>query len=392
MVRHWLEAMGDGSKVYLSRGVAPPAMTQVWTMRGLHPEPDAEDPLRAMTAVLDEAGYTSVVATNCEQEYHRYLRIGERVAVRSRLTDVAGPKRTALGEGWFVTTESAWYVGDELVATMLFRVLKYRPGPSTPNASPLRPVVSRDTAFFWAGCAAGELRVQRCTSCGTLRHPPGPACPRCGALDPGYVVAAGTGTVYSYVVHHHPPLPGRRAPVVVALVELAEGVRMVGELLDVPPGEVRIGAPVQVAFVRVDGDLTLPAWRPPGWSPPPPVVSDLPELRIEATPTFVVASAIATRDFQDVHHDRDSAVARGSKDIFVNILTSTGLVQRYVTDWAGPDAVVRGIAIRLGVPCYAYDTLTFTGRVLDAGTVAVVGRNSLGAHVTGTVRISGGPS
>ena len=92
----------------------------------------------------------------------------------------------------------------------------------------------------------------------------------------------------------------------------------------------------------------------------------LPELVIDVTPTFVVASAIATRDFQDVHHDRDRAVARGSKDIFINILTTTGLVQRYVTDWAGPGALVRKVAIRLGVPCYAGDTLTFSGRVTDA--------------------------
>jgi hypothetical protein len=117
----------------------------------------------------------------------------------------------------------------------------------------------------------------------------------------------------------------------------------------------------------------------------------LPELRIDTTPTFVVSSALATRDFQDVHHDRDSAIARGSEDIFLNILTDTGLVQRYVTDWAGPHALVRGISIRLGVPCYAYDTLVFTGEVVgsdgDAVTVAVVGRGALGEHLTGTVRV-----
>jgi acyl dehydratase len=141
----------------------------------------------------------------------------------------------------------------------------------------------------------------------------------------------------------------------------------------------------------------------------------LPELVIEVTPTFVIAAAIGTRDFQDVHHDRDKAVARGSKDIFINILTTTGLVQRYVTDWAGPAAIVRKLAIRLGVPCYAGDTLTFSGQVTEgpgaAGTdgdgadgegaggegggkgrgteyvVRVVGRCSLGDHVTGTVRL-----
>jgi len=122
------------------------------------------------------------------------------------------------------------------------------------------------------------------------------------------------------------------------------------------------------------------------------VGTTLPELRIDASPTFVVSTAIATRDFQDVHHDRDAAVARGSKDIFVNILTDTGLVQRYVTDWSGPRTVVRSIAIRLGVPCYAYDTLVFSGEVTERDgddlTVSVVGRGTLGDHVVGTVRIT----
>jgi acyl dehydratase len=126
----------------------------------------------------------------------------------------------------------------------------------------------------------------------------------------------------------------------------------------------------------------------------------LPELVIGVTPTFVVASAIATRDFQDVHHDRDQAVARGSQDIFLNILTTTGLVQRYVTDWAGPQALVRKIAIRLGAPCYAGDTLTFSGSVAESAApadgspgadgeivVEVVGRCRLGDHVTGTVGV-----
>ncbi|MFE6612402.1 MaoC family dehydratase [Amycolatopsis sp. NPDC057786] len=122
------------------------------------------------------------------------------------------------------------------------------------------------------------------------------------------------------------------------------------------------------------------------------VGTELPPLKIEATPTFVVSTALATRDFQDVHHDRDAAVRRGSKDIFLNILTDTGLVQRFVTDWAGPEAFVRSIKIRLGVPCYAYDTLTFTGRVTerdgDDVVVAVSGVDSLGEHVVGTVALT----
>ena len=119
-------------------------------------------------------------------------------------------------------------------------------------------------------------------------------------------------------------------------------------------------------------------------------MTQLPQLTIETTTTFVVSTALATRDFQDVHHDRDAAVARGSKDIFLNILTTTGLVQRFVTDWAGPDALVRNVSIRLGVPCYAGDTLVFTGTARPDGedtVVDVVGRCGLGDHVTGTVRV-----
>jgi uncharacterized OB-fold protein len=250
-------------------------MAQVWTMRGLHPRREDDDPLGRMSAVLDEAGFTSVVATNCEQEYARYLRPGEQVTVRASLESVTGPKQTSLGEGWFVTTRNTWYVGTEPVATMLFRILKFRPETPVPAntaaaAEPgaglagtgvLRPPVSRDTQFFWDGTAAGELRIQRCGACGALRHPPGPMCPACGAARPGYVVAAGTGEVYSYVVQHHPPVPGKQLPIVVALVALPEGVRMVGELLGTGPEQVRIGLPVRVEFVRVDDELTLPAWR-----------------------------------------------------------------------------------------------------------------------------------
>jgi hypothetical protein len=122
------------------------------------------------------------------------------------------------------------------------------------------------------------------------------------------------------------------------------------------------------------------------------VGTQLPELRIECTPTFVVSTAIATRDFQDVHHDRDLAQQRGSKDIFLNILTDTGLVQRFVTDWAGPAARIKSIALRLGVPCYAYDTLVFSGEVTahdgEDVTVSVVGRGQLGDHVISTVELT----
>jgi acyl dehydratase len=118
---------------------------------------------------------------------------------------------------------------------------------------------------------------------------------------------------------------------------------------------------------------------------------ELPPLDVELTPTLIVATAIASRDYQDVHHDRDLAQQRGSKDIFMNILSTNGFVGRFVTDWAGPDAVIKKVSIRLGAPNYAYDTMRITGRVaaVDDGvvTVEVRGANSLGDHVTGTVEV-----
>ncbi|MEV0895601.1 acyl dehydratase [Actinoplanes sp. NPDC049802] len=120
------------------------------------------------------------------------------------------------------------------------------------------------------------------------------------------------------------------------------------------------------------------------WRPDVPVLGP---WTIEVTPTLIISTALATRDYQNVHHDRDAAVRLGGKDIFLNILTTTGLVQRFVTDALGPDTVVRGIRIRLGTPCHAYDTLTFTGQVFGR-RVEVTGRTAAGVHVSGTVEVA----
>lgn len=121
------------------------------------------------------------------------------------------------------------------------------------------------------------------------------------------------------------------------------------------------------------------------------VGEELPELVVPLTRTLIAATAIASRDYQDVHHDPGLAQERGSPDIFMNILSTNGFVGRFVTDWAGPDAVIKKVAIRLGVPNYPNDTMTLRGTVeaVEDGvaTVKVVGSNSLGDHVTGTVQV-----
>ena len=123
----WLDAMGYDNPRFRAGDEAPPSMAQVWTMPGLGRKRPPEDPLSRMTEFLTEEGYPAVLGTNCEQTYERYLRVGERPRVTSALDSVAGPKSTAMGEGYFVTSRNTWYVGDEVVATMLFRVLKFVP-------------------------------------------------------------------------------------------------------------------------------------------------------------------------------------------------------------------------------------------------------------------------
>ncbi|MFF3917800.1 MaoC family dehydratase [Streptomyces sp. NPDC001852] len=118
----------------------------------------------------------------------------------------------------------------------------------------------------------------------------------------------------------------------------------------------------------------------------------LPPLEIPVTRTLIVAGAIASRDYQDVHHDAESARQKGSPDVFMNILTTNGLVGRYITDHFGPTAILRKVAIRLGAPNYPGDTMVLTGTIEavdgDTATVRVVGANALGRHVTGTVTVT----
>ena len=118
----------------------------------------------------------------------------------------------------------------------------------------------------------------------------------------------------------------------------------------------------------------------------------LPELTLPITPTVIVSGAIASRDYQDVHHDSALARERGSKDIFMNILTTNGYVGRFVTDWAGPEALLRRVDIRLGAPNYPGDTMELTGRVQSKENgivrVEITGSNGLGDHVSGTVDLA----
>ncbi len=296
MIRHWCEALGDTSAAYSGPdAVAPPAMLQVWTMGGLSGNPGRSAAYEELLDLLDGAGCTSVVATDCEQEYLRPLRPGDRVAFDSVVESVSGPKTTKLGTGYFVTTRTDVRVDGEPVGTHRFRILKYAPvrayapsrAPDTPagqtdqsgqakqveqagqtgsksHVTPARPrpVINRDNAGFWDGVGRHQLLIQRCLGCRTLRFPWLPGCNACGHGEWDTVEASGEGTVFSYVVLHHPPFPAFDPPYAVGLIELAEGVRIVSNVVGVPYDKVRIGMPVRLEFVRYEeGQSELPVFR-----------------------------------------------------------------------------------------------------------------------------------
>ena len=275
MIRHWCEALGHPAP---PDGSAPATMLQVWTMpgldRGRRTRASAYDEL---LATLDEAGCTSVVATDCEQEYARTLLPGDEITYDGVIESVSPRKTTKLGTGYFVTTRTdiRRAADGALVGTHRFRILKYRPAaPRTPKAvreedppapprrtGRPRPVVNRDNAGFWEGVARHVLLIQRCDACETLRFPWLPGCNACGSDAWSTVEASGSGTVHSYVVMHHPPSPGFEMPYAVALVELAEGVRMISNVTGVPHDQVRVGMPVELEFLCVEDEYELPVFR-----------------------------------------------------------------------------------------------------------------------------------
>jgi uncharacterized OB-fold protein len=307
MIRHWVEAMGDHNPVYVSDAaaraagydelIAPPTMLQAWIMRGLRAsilteevrakgEAEGSGPNETMMSLLDDEGLTSVVATNCDQHYDRPLVVGDRLLVRSFIEAISDPKRTGLGTGRFITTRLDYvavpdvdvpappvshdevgklYDAGEPVATMRFRILKYLPPVRTPARPPRpRPAITQDNAFWFEGARAHRLLIQHCTSCGTLRHPPLPACAVCGSLEWDTVEASGRGTIYSYVVVHYPQVAAFEYPLPIGLIELEEGTRVVANLEGVALDAIEIGMPVQVEFVDYDEELSLPVFVPAG--------------------------------------------------------------------------------------------------------------------------------
>jgi len=288
MIRHWCEAMGDRNPIYTDAAaakatvhgglVAPPTMMQAWVLRGLEmadPTIERGDKQIELHKLPTDNGYPSVVATNCEQGYTRYLKPGDRVSTTTMIESVSEQKSTGLGIGYFINTRDIFrdQSGNE-VGWMTFRVLKFKPhqppaaaasdaGASAAAAKPKRfaPPLGHDNGWWWEGISRGEILIQKCSDCGKLRHPPRPMCGECQSIKWIGVKASGRGSVYSYVILHYPKFPGYEFPLACGLIELEEGVRMVTNIVGCQHSDIRIGMTGELVIEKVDGDLDLPLFR-----------------------------------------------------------------------------------------------------------------------------------
>lgn len=453
MIRHWCEAMGDFNPNYLDAEhakhgphkeiVSPPSMLNAWTMTGLHKNKaphknkashknkESQDPLALVNAILDEAGYVGIVATNSEHTYGQYLKINDTLSGTQTLTGVSEKKETALGIGYFITTETEYHnQNGEYIGSMLFRILRFLPGTGKmgtgkikkesaqkqeeqaqegkeiANEQMKRPAISMNanTQEFWNSLKHGKLSIQKCQDCDSFQHPPGVRCIKCRSKNLIWEKVSGRGKLYSHCRVHYPQPPAFSEPPIVALVELEEGVRIVSNLTDCPLEQIQIGMDLEVWFLNEgllipDSDVILPQFRPatPKRNETTLKIKDvskgqqLPPCSIPITPTLIISAAIASRDYQDVHHDRDAAKQKGSPDIFMNILSSSGLVARYLSDWTGPDSIFKNLELRLGVPNYPNDCMLMSGTVKDISDntiqISFEGNNSLGTHLSGTAEL-----
>jgi uncharacterized OB-fold protein len=265
MVRQWREALGFATG---PADAVPAAMLPVWLMAGVNgqasPGSDMRDN-RAIMKVLEREGYKGILGTNCEQDYVRPLRIGERIATTYEVETVSDRKQTKFGPGYFITfLQNFLDEKGDVVGSMRLRIVRFKPlthVSEDARPAPPQPSMSQDTEFFWKGLQQRKLLIQRCSNCGLLRHPPGPACGACHSLDWDTLESSGAGEVYSFVVVHTPKYPAFDYPHPVGLIALDEGVRMIAPLDAEGGAEFRIGDRVQAVMQEPDEHYRLPIFR-----------------------------------------------------------------------------------------------------------------------------------
>lgn len=278
MIRHLVEAVGDKNPIYsdpelaatsIHGGiVAPPTMLQAWVMHGIEgPQRTGDGPYEQMNELLFSRGFTSVVGTNSEQTYHRYLRPGDQLTMRTVIDSISDEKTTGLGTGHFVSTRQDYYdADDQLVGSMLFRIFRFQPkARAKPKPPRPQPATTHDNHWWFAALEEGQLYAQVCSACGLVRFPTGPMCPSCRSLQWDKVALPMSGTIHSFVVTHFPQVPSFDYPLPIVLVDMdpvpgpgGDKVRLVMNTADTPNERLAVGARVRVEIRSADADTHLP--------------------------------------------------------------------------------------------------------------------------------------
>lgn len=290
MIRQWCDAMGETHPAYLDADaakktvhgeiVAPPTMLQAWVMEGWAMHEGYDEPKNEqhrLHKVLADNGYTGVLGTNTEENYTRYLRLGETVKALTVIDSISEEKATGVGIGYFITTKTTFENQDgEDLGSMSFRVLRFKPANAQAAASKegeskataqkpsrIKPPMGHDNGWWWEKVASdGVIPIQRCTSCQKLRHPPRPMCDACGSQGFDAIAASGRATVHTFTVIHYPQFPGYEYPIVSIIVDLEEGERMASTLVDCKPEDVSIGMAVEAVIHEDEDGFKIPFFRP----------------------------------------------------------------------------------------------------------------------------------
>ena len=285
MIRQWAEIMGDETPVYTekeaaeqsSKGgiIAPPSMLQAWSMDGY---PMAGEPTidvqRGLHNVFDENGFTGVLGTNTSTEFYRDLKPGDEVTFHTIIDNISEQKSTARGIGYFIETVTKFTdQNGEDVGRQVFRVLKFIPADAPAEATaaeddspavPTRIASPRghDNGWWWKSVDEGKVLIQRCKSCQTLRHPPRPMCGECQSVEWDSIESTLDGEVYSFTILHYPKIPGYDYPLCCAVISLAEGTRIVANVVGIDHEKVEIGMKVKGKVEQVDEKTMLPQFYP----------------------------------------------------------------------------------------------------------------------------------
>ena len=301
MIRQWCDAMGETHPGYLDADgarqtihgeiKAPPTMLQAWVMEGWAMHEGYDEPKNEQHRLhkfLADSGYTGVLGTNTEENYSRYLRLGERVTAETVIAEISDEKATGVGTGYFITTRTKFTNEKaEELGSMSFRVLRFKPANARAAAggasggvesakdakgaavaakpTRIKPPMGQDNGWWWERVAKdGVLPIQRCSDCKKLRHPPRPMCDQCGSQKFDSIAASGRGTVHTFTVIHYPQFPGYEYPIISIIVDLAEGERMASTLVECKPEDARIAMPVELLIHTDEDGFKIPFFRPAG--------------------------------------------------------------------------------------------------------------------------------